>query len=130
MKTTIAILSLIGATLTARAADNVTSNYFAGAVTVLATATNVGDTGLSTNVNYIAVPLTSLSGVTTGNVDDVRAVVYGFAQAYYVAWTASTNQSTATISRSARYAAGTSNVTETVTHAIRTERTASTFTLE
>lgn len=131
MKKTIStIAAILTHVLLASAADNVTSNYFAGAKTVLATATNVGDTGLSTNVNYLSIPLTSLSGVTTGNTADVRAVLYGIAQAYYVAWSASTNASTATISRSARYAASTSNVTETVTHALRNERIATTFELE
>ena len=131
MKKTIAILTAIAALgLSARGADNVTSNYFANTVTVLATSTNMGDTGLTLSVDYLAVPLTSLSGVTTGNTADVRAVLYGIAQAYYVAWNASTNQSNTSVSRSARYAAGSSNVTETVTHALRTERIATTFELE
>jgi len=131
MKKTIAILTAIAALgLSARGADNVTSNYFANTVTVLATSTNMGDTGLTLSVDYLAVPLTSLSGVTTGNTADVRAVLYGIAQTYYTAWSASTNQSATSVSRSARYAASDSNVTETVTHSIRTERTASTFVLE
>ena len=131
MKTTVCIVLTIAALgLSARGADNVTSNYFSGAVTVLATATNMGDTGLGLGTNYVAFPLTSLSGVTTGNTADVRAVLYGIAQAYYVAWNASTNQSNTSVSRSARYAAGSSNVTETVTHALRTERIATTFELE
>jgi len=131
MKKTIAILTAIAALgLSARGADNVTSNYFAGVKTVLATATNMGDTGLGQGTNYVAFPLTSLSGVTTGNTADVRAVLYGIAQAYYVAWSASTNQSSSTIARTTRYEATSSNVTETVAHALRTVRTASTFTLE
>ena len=133
MKTSILIAltcMLVACAVPARAADNVTTSYFAGAVTVLATATNMGDTGLGLGTNYVAFPLTSLSGVTTGNTADVRAVLYGIAQAYYVAWNASTNQSNTSVSRSARYAAGSSNVTETVTHALRTERIATTFELE
>jgi hypothetical protein len=41
----------------------------------------MGDTGLTESVDYLAVPLTSLSSVTTGNTEDVRAVMYGIAQA-------------------------------------------------
>ena len=131
MKKTIAILTAIAALgLSARGADNVTSNYFANTVTVLATSTNMGDTGLTLSVDYLAVPLTSLSGVTTGDTADVRAVLYGIAQTYYTAWSASTNQSSSTIARTTRYEATSSNVTETVAHALRTVRTASTFTLE
>jgi len=129
MKTTIATLALIVLTLTARAADNVTSNYLGAVVYVPSSYTNAGDTGMTVSNAYIAIPAAGL-GITSNNYTDVRAVMYQIAQTYYTAWTASTNQSTAAISRSARYAATTSNVTETVTHALRTERTASTFTLE
>ena len=132
MKTTIAILTAIAtlASLPASGADNATTNYFAGAVTVLATCTNAGDTGLATNTAYLAVPLAALTGVTTGNTADVRAVMYGFAQGYYVAWTASTNQADSRVTRAARYAASGTNVSETITHSLRTERLASSFALE
>jgi hypothetical protein len=129
MKTTIATIALIVLALTVRAADNVTSNYLGAVVYVPATYTNAGDTGMTVTNAYLAIPAAGL-GITSNNYADVRAVMYQIVQTYYTAWTASTNQSTATISRSTRYAATTSNVTETVTHALRVDRTASTFELE
>jgi hypothetical protein len=129
MKTTIATLALIALALTARAADNVTASYLGAVVYVPATYTNAGDTGMIVTNAYLAIPAAGL-GITSNNYTDIRAVMYQIAQTYYTAWTASTNQSTATISRSARYAATSSNVTETVTHALRVDRTASTFELE
>jgi hypothetical protein len=132
MKTTLAILTALAMILpmTARAADNVTSNYFSSVVVVPAASTNAGDTGLSTNTAYFAVPLASLTGVTTGNVSDVRAVMYGVAQTYYTAYSASTNKADSRISRNARYAAAGTNVVETITHSLVTERVASQFDLE
>ena len=49
----------------------------------------------------VAIPLTVLTDVTTGNVADVRAVMYGVAQGFYLTWTAedSTNRSSSTTAR-------------------------------
>jgi len=123
MKTTVCIvLTIASLGLSARGADNVTSNYFSGAVTVLATATDMGDTGLGQGTNYLAFPLTSLSGVTTGNTADVRAVMYGIEEAYYVAWTniTVTNRSPSTIARASTIETVGTNNYKYIQHVLKT----------
>jgi hypothetical protein len=129
MKNTLALLTIAFLALTARAADNVTSNYLGAVVYVPATYTNAGDSGLVVSTAYLAIPAAGL-GITTGNVEDIRAVMYQINQTYYTAWTASTNKAASSISRNARYANSSTNVVETITHSLRTERVASTFELE
>ena len=111
--------------------DNTTTNYFAGAVTVLATSTNMGDTGLTLSTDYLAIPLTVLTDVTTGNVTDVRAVMYGIAQGFYLTWTAedSTNRSASTTARTVSYETSSTNVYENVIHQLNTRRILGTATL-
>ena len=122
MKTTIAALTLtLTLALTARAADNVTSNYLGYVVYVPATYTNAGDSGLVVSTAYLAIPAAGL-GVTSNNFEDVRAVMYQIVQTYETAWTASTNQSPSAATRSVYYAASGTNVLETVIHTLKTIR--------
>ena len=121
-KTLAAILTIAALGLSARGADNVTTSYFAGAVTVLATSADMGDTGLGQGTNYLAFPLTSLSGVTTGNTADVRAVMYGIEEAYYVAWTniTVTNRSPSTIARASTIETVGTNNYKYIQHVLKT----------
>jgi hypothetical protein len=120
------IIAILAATaIGALAADNAPTNYFSG-YRFVGAATNAGDTGLATNTPYIAVPVASLTGLTTNQAaggGDVRAVVYGFAQAFYTAREASTNQTPTAITRATSYAVNGTNIEETVTHVLRSVRT-------
>jgi len=124
MKTTIAALTLtltLTLALTARAADNVTSNYLGYVVFIEDTFADAGDTGLTVSNAYFCIPATTI-GVTTGNYEDVRAVMYQIVHTYETAWTASTNQSPSAATRSVYYAASGTNVLETVIHTLKTIR--------
>ena len=125
MKTTIATLAILFATLTAQAGDNVITNYFPGYVYVPDSMTNAGDTGLSVSNAYICFPAALLTITATEAATatgDVRAVVYDVVQQFYTAREAKTNQTATTITRGTTYAASGTNVNETVTHIIRTIR--------
>lgn len=131
MKTMIAIGLAAGLLCgtAARAADNVPTNYFAGYQFVApALATNtVTDMGIATNVAYVLLPVTTLTDLTTNQAaeatGDIRAIIYGILQAFYVSYTASTNKTPSSIDRSTAYASDGTNTTETTVHSVRSART-------
>ena len=133
-----AILAMIAAVMfcavAVRAADNVPTNYFAGYVYVSATNAGTVEAGMVTNTSYVCIPLATLTDLTavqaSASTGDVRAVVYGFAQAFYAAAAASTNASQTPIARTPSYAASGSNIIETVVHTIRSLRTIGTASFE
>jgi hypothetical protein len=135
MKKILAIIALFTA-VQAFAADNVPTNYFAGYKYVspsLATNT-VTDLGLATNVAYVCIPVTTLTDLTTGQASastgDVRAVVYGFNQAFYATRAASTNATQTTAVRGVGYdGSDPTNVLEKTTHNVTTTRKIGTATL-
>jgi len=111
----------------AHAADNATTNYFAGYKYVAAAqdTNTVADIGLATNTAYCCIPLATLAELTAGQAattGDVRAVVYAIAQAFYVSYTASTNKTPTTITRATTYDSTGTNIDERATHVIRSTR--------
>ncbi len=121
MKKTAAILAAAILATLAHGADNATSNYLGAVVYIPAAFTNAGDTGLTVETAYLAIPASGL-GVTSNNYTDIRAVMYQAVQAYYTAYVASTNPSPSTVTRSPYYAASGTNVLETVIHTLKTVR--------
>jgi len=123
MKKTLAtIAAILTASTLAGAADNVTSNYLGAVVYIPAAYTNAGDTGLVVSNAYLAIDAASI-GITSNNYADVRAVMYQIVQTYFTAWTASTNRSPSTPTRTAYYAESGTNVLETLIHTLKTVRT-------
>jgi len=111
------------------AADNATTNYLAGyRYVAAAAATNtVTDIGLATNTAYVCIPVASLTDCTeakasTTTNSDVRAVIYGIAQTYFLAYDASTNKTPSAITRAVDYSASGTNTQEAITHVLRTYR--------
>jgi hypothetical protein len=132
MKTTI-LVTIAAALLAtqARAADNVTTNYFPGYTYVAAAeGTNtVEDIGLATNTAYVCFPLATLTGLTetqaSSATGDVRAVVFSFLQTFYTARAASTNATPTTITRAEAYTASGTNIIESIVHSVKSLRTIS-----
>jgi hypothetical protein len=122
--------------MNARAGDNVTTNYYTGYKYVAAAeGTNtVDDIGLSTNTAYVCFPLATLTGLTetqaASTTGDVRAVVFYLLEAFCTARAASTNATATTIDRAAAYATSGSNITESVVHSVKSQRTISAGTFE
>ena len=122
------LLFFLGSVANVMAGANAPTNYFAGYVNVNATNAGTVEAGLVTNVGYIAIPISTLTDLATNQASastgDVRAVVYGFAQAFYIAYQASTNKTATEPSRAAGYLATTpSNIQETVIHQFKSVRT-------
>jgi hypothetical protein len=120
----------------AHAGDNVTTNYYTGYKYVAAAeGTNtVDDIGLATNTAYVCFPLATLTGLsetqaasTTG---DVRAVVFYLLETFNTSRAASTNATATTIDRAAAYTTIGSNITESVVHSVKSQRTISAGTFE
>ena len=126
MKRTVAILALLTAALCARAADNVTTNYFPGYQYIPGTNTDVGTTAIATGTAYVVFPLAGLTDLTEAQASetagDVRAVMYGILQTYYAAYTASTNKSQSTATLTQGYSTSTTNVYLDTTHSILTRK--------
>jgi len=120
-KTLAAILTIASLGLSARGADNVTSNYLGAVVYVPASFANAGDSGLTVSNAYLAIPAATI-GVTSNDYTDVRAVMYAIAQTYYAAWTntASTNRSPSTIARSSTIETVSTNNYQYILHVLKT----------
>ena len=123
-----ALAAVLMAAQPAPCGDNLTTNYFAGYSYVPAAFTNAGDTGLSTGTGYIAFKVTNLVDLATNQADhasassDVRAVLYGICERYYLAYTASTNKPTTAISKGQHFDTVSNTNVERITHTLRTTR--------
>jgi len=125
MKRLLAALILIaGAAL---AADNVPTNYFAGYVYV-GGASNAGDTGLATATPYACFPVSVLVDLATnqaeGATGDIRALMYGIAQRFYLSYTnaPSTNRTQSTIGMTTSYRVSGTNAYWQAQHVLTTEK--------
>lgn len=128
MRRMVAILGLVLASMTARAADIVITNYFSGYVLVPSSCTNAGATGLSVSNAYACFPIATLQYVTEAQAagttnGDVRALMYAVVEHYYQGLDASTNApESQTIERGLSITDSGTNIDSVVRHAITTKR--------
>ena len=132
LTTALIALAFAALTFSVHAGTNdVTTNYFAGYIYVPNTSADIGDTGLTVATPYLCFPLATLTGMTSNEQADVRAVMYSINLEFYQSYTnkAAAIRSASLPSTGTSFQQSGTNVQEIIVQSLRTIRNLGSSTL-